>query len=479
MLYDGGNAFPAGDESDGSEDEWDLEYGSSRKHERLPVSIPAEDQISSYKRAIQSGDVQLVEQLLDSGMDVDSRLGFEWTPLMCAAHVANYELAQILLDRGANANFSKDHFTVLMAACTASAPEDKIVKCVELLLCRNANANLHNKSRMSPLMFAARDGYAKVITLLISHGAEVNAQDVNGYTALMFAVQYARETAVLKLLELGANRTLRTKDGKSAAEIAQAHKRFQIARILAASQNHLGDELVSKEETLYRFFKRNPDPIPTSNESASKLVDIEVLLHGLNLEHLTDIMLENDITWGYLLTMEKEDLEKIGITDLEDQKKIMSAIQEIQLDKADLRKFTELGNFDCSSTELYNYLISLRQQCCYLTETVQDVINKLPKRSCELVLAWDPQMESQSLCEELVLQTGDLHKEVTCLRNLLDKMNHTEDPCRLPSAAVGRKFLKGLAVALCGIGLLFLYAEPKRFVQSNNAEEGKITFSAY
>ena len=40
-------------------------------------------------------------------MDVETRLGFEWTPLMCAVSVANYDLAKVLLDRGASANFSK------------------------------------------------------------------------------------------------------------------------------------------------------------------------------------------------------------------------------------------------------------------------------------------------------------------------------------------------------------------------------------
>lgn len=48
-------------------------------------------------------------------MDVETRLGFEWTPLMCAVSVANYDLAKLLLDRGASANFSKgqtntDHY---------------------------------------------------------------------------------------------------------------------------------------------------------------------------------------------------------------------------------------------------------------------------------------------------------------------------------------------------------------------------------
>lgn len=38
---------------------------------------------------------------------METRLGFGWTPLMCAVHVAHYELAELLLDHGASANFSR------------------------------------------------------------------------------------------------------------------------------------------------------------------------------------------------------------------------------------------------------------------------------------------------------------------------------------------------------------------------------------
>lgn len=42
-----------------------------------------------------------------TGMDVETRLAFGWTPLMYAVSVANYDLAKLLLDKGASANFSK------------------------------------------------------------------------------------------------------------------------------------------------------------------------------------------------------------------------------------------------------------------------------------------------------------------------------------------------------------------------------------
>ncbi|GLD69270.1 ankyrin repeat, SAM and basic leucine zipper domain-containing protein 1 [Lates japonicus] len=172
------------------------------------------------------------------------------------------------------------------------------------------------------------------------------------------------------------------------------------------------------EETLSKFFKTNSEP-PPSKESVTKLDELELLLHGLDLGYLADIMTENDITWSYLLTMEKEDLEKIDITDPEHQQKVLSAVQQMHLDKVDLDTVNQLGAADSGSEELHNFLISVRQQCCYLTEIIQDVINRFPRQASQLVFSLDSKKEAQVICNQLVVQAKNLQTEVTCLRNLL------------------------------------------------------------
>ncbi|XDV28913.1 hypothetical protein PO909_032106 [Leuciscus waleckii] len=231
------SAFPAGDESDGSSDEWDIGYSNKNIKPRAEFSeevhLNGEDKVSTLKRAITAGNVDLVRELLDGGLDVETRLGFGWTPLMCAVHAAHYELTELLLDHGASANFSRDHYTVLMAACTAtSASEEMISRCVALLLSRNADPNVCNRSSMTCLMLAARDGYCKLINLLVSHGAELNFQNDNGHTALIIAVQYGHEGVVLKLLQLGADKSIKTKTGKTASEMAKVFNYPEISRIL-------------------------------------------------------------------------------------------------------------------------------------------------------------------------------------------------------------------------------------------------------
>ncbi|XP_035011810.1 ankyrin repeat, SAM and basic leucine zipper domain-containing protein 1 [Hippoglossus stenolepis] len=455
-------AFPAGDESDASNDEWDLGCSSPKQPpciKDMDAAAPhADDNVSVLKKAISKGDTETLEKLLDNGMDVETRLGFEWTPLMCAVSVADYDLAKVLLDRGASVNFSKDQWTVLMASCTASASEDKISRCMELLLSRNADPNMADRSQMTCLMLAARDGYSKVINLLVSHGAVINVQDGNGYTALSVAVQYGREEAVLKLLQLGADKTIRNNVGKRPADLAMIFKHAQITRILSSSSHvSIVQPFNSMEETLSKFFKTNSEP-PSSKESVTKLDDLGILLHGLDLGYLTDIMTENDITWSNLLTMEKEDLEKIGITDPVHQEKVLSAVHKMDLDKVDLDTIDLLEATDSGSEELHTFLISVHRQCCYLTETIQDVINRFPRQASQLVFSLDSKKEAQSMCNQLVVQTKDLQKEVTCLHSLLCQMNEAGDCCQLPQpGSHGNWKMQYLTrVTLSALGATFL-----------------------
>ncbi|XP_040050040.1 ankyrin repeat, SAM and basic leucine zipper domain-containing protein 1 isoform X1 [Gasterosteus aculeatus] len=461
------NAYPAGAESDGSNDEWDVGRLDTTSFHATDVG-DAVAQDTLMKRAIDKGDIGTVQQLLDNGLDVETRLRFEWTPLMCAVSVANYDLAKLLLDRGASANFSKDHWTVLMASCTASATEDQTARCVELLLSRSADPNMVDRSQMTCLMLAARDGHSKVINLLVSHGAAINVQDANGYTALCIAVQYDREEAVLQLLQLGADKTIRTKAGKSPTDVAVRFKHTQVIRILASSSHSSAPRaFFSTEETLSRFFMTNSAP-PPSNESVTKLDDLELLMHGLGLGHLTDIIAENDITWSRLLTMEEEDLQKVGVTDPEDQQKLLSAVQQMHLDHVDLGSISLPSPADsgslvsCRSEELYNFLISRRHQCCYLTEAIQDVIRQFPRHASQLVFSPDPKREALAACNLLVVQTKDLQKEVTCLRNLLCQADETADPCLPPRPASrgNRRFrltVSGVALSALGAASLLLY----------------------
>ncbi|XP_028306277.1 ankyrin repeat, SAM and basic leucine zipper domain-containing protein 1 [Gouania willdenowi] len=460
-------AFPAGYESDDSFDgQWDTGHVSNIQ-QSCSIQVlddgdtDTEDNVSLLKRAINQGDTTKIKQLLDKGVDVDCRLDYEWSPLMCAVTIAKYDVAKLLLDRGASANFSKDNWTVLMASCTASASEDKIAACVGLLLSRKADPNMADRSQITCLMLAARDGYTKVISLLMSHGAKINMQDNHGYTALCIAVQYEREEAVLKLLELGADKSIQTHKGMCPVDLAENFKHTQIAKILVSFDSSSAKGNTFMKNALFKFFTTNSE-CPPSIEGVSKMSDLELLLHGLNLGYLSDILTDNNILWNDLLTMDKKDLEEIGITDPSDQQKMLKALQQIHLDKVDLDIVDLKGVGAIGSEELQSFLISVSQQCCYLTETLQDVIKGFPHHSSQLVFSLDSKKDAQATCNQLVIQTKDLHKQVACFRRLLCQITDSSDCCQVRGSGCQSSwrthFLSRITLSAVGAAtLLVLY----------------------
>ncbi|XP_040547536.1 ankyrin repeat, SAM and basic leucine zipper domain-containing protein 1 isoform X8 [Gallus gallus] len=256
-----------GDEDYESDDEdcWDI--GVACRGPQLDQVSPA-DKKDAFQKALTSGDVSLIEELLNSGIDIEANIQFGWTPLMHAASVADYAVVRLLLDRGANACFEIDKYTVLMAACAAHASEKKILKTVELLLSRNVDPNLTCRKQMTPLMYAARKGYSHVVSLLVAHGSHVNAQDENGYSALIWAAHHGHKNVVLMLLELGADKNLQTKDKKTAAEIAKINEHSEIYSLLSLAVNHLQGKYcgTTKQETVYKFLTAASDHSVSGDE---------------------------------------------------------------------------------------------------------------------------------------------------------------------------------------------------------------------
>src|SRR6478735_3285286 len=109
--------------------------------------------------AAQSGDVEIMRLLIDSGGDVNCispRLGD--TPLMYAAASDNVEAVRLLLAKGANPNAELKKMTRVIGGSILDMGIGK----------------------QSPLMWAAATGSPELIRGLIDAGANVNAQDVRG-----------------------------------------------------------------------------------------------------------------------------------------------------------------------------------------------------------------------------------------------------------------------------------------------------------
>ncbi|XP_065515306.1 ankyrin repeat, SAM and basic leucine zipper domain-containing protein 1 isoform X3 [Lathamus discolor] len=423
------------------------------------------DKDEALRKALFRGDVSLIEELLNSGVNIESSFQFGWTPLMYAASVADSAVVRLLLDRGANACFEIDKYTVLMAACTAHTSEENILKTVELLLSRNADPNLTCRRQMTPLMYAAQKGYPQVVALLVAHGAHINAQDDNGYSALIWAAQHGHKNVTLKLLELGADKNLQTKDEKTAAEIAKINKYSEIYSLLSLAANHLqgrSHETI-KGEAIYKFMTAASDQ---GIGSYSTFNDMEVFLQGLGLEHIIGLFKERDTTLGQLLMMQKDELIQIGLTNPEDQQKLLDAINELKVEETRIGDVSEVVKLElrisfyfCSGDEFLKFLKKLNEECSKLTIPVQTVNKHFLNRSHKMVLQWTPTANYIEVCKDLVCSIEKLGEEAAKLQDLIEKHEQRNDPrqVKLPEKApmVEKRLVKMGAVTLLGFGFFF------------------------
>ncbi|XP_052524816.1 ankyrin repeat, SAM and basic leucine zipper domain-containing protein 1 isoform X3 [Tympanuchus pallidicinctus] len=378
---------------------------------------------------------------------------------MHAASVADDAVVRLLLDRGANACFEIDKYTVLMAACAADASEKKILKTVELLLSRNVDPNLACRKQMTPLMYAARKGCPHVVSLLVAHGSHINAQDENGYSALIWAAHHGHKNVVFMLLELGADKNLQTKDKKTAAEIAKINEHSEIYSLLSLTVNNLQGKYCGtvKQETMYKFLTAASDH---SVSSCSTLDAMEVFLHGIGLEHIIGLLKDRDVYLWQLLTMQKEEMIQIGITNPVDQQKLLDAINELQVEETRFRDLSELANLEVSGDECLKFLQKLNKECSNLTVPVQTINKHFLENSHKMVLQWAPTERYIEVCRDLICNVEKLGEEVKRLNELVAKEEEQRSDLSLvvvseKSLTLEKRLVKMGAVTLLGFGFFF------------------------
>ena len=148
--------------------------------------------------AARHGNVNIVEMLIGSGMDVNlihdkPRLNFPKRALSVAAEGGNIQLVRLLVEAGANPE-SKDD-----ALCYASGVGND--ELVELLLGAGANIN-QGWGWGKPLQRAVEHGHARTVKILLDAGADV---DVGHYWKRDFfsdSVYREKPWEVLEVLEL-------------------------------------------------------------------------------------------------------------------------------------------------------------------------------------------------------------------------------------------------------------------------------------
>ena len=179
---------------------------SAQNHPYLPKADPAQTpQDLRFQQACAKGDLKEATDLLNQGVNIETRDLWGTTALMFAADNNFQDVVNFLLQKGANIN-AQDHTgsTALELACTEPSTHDIAMT----LLDKGADPNLVNQTGMTewPLGSVAiyGDSDMKLLSALLDHKADINHTSWNG-TALSQAIMRGQWDTFDLLISKGAD----------------------------------------------------------------------------------------------------------------------------------------------------------------------------------------------------------------------------------------------------------------------------------
>jgi ankyrin repeat protein len=190
---------------------------------------------SSYKKtplhfAVEFGQKEITELLLDKKADVNAKTAFGFTPLHFAALKGRKDLTEILISKKCKLDI-KNTFGITPVFVAASFGH---VDVMELLFSKGINMDTKGKNGMTLMHAAALGGSVTAVLKLIEKGVDVNAQNIFGKSALHFAAAEGHKGVVELLAAKKADINIKSLDGKTPFNMADESKQNGIVEFLKA-----------------------------------------------------------------------------------------------------------------------------------------------------------------------------------------------------------------------------------------------------
>lgn len=171
--------------------------------------------------AADSGNVEVVRQLLDKGARLSVGDGPVGSLLSRAIDRRHIDLVELLLSRHASLGphlGQQDKYGSTPPTYKAAKAGDEIL--VRLFLQYGSKADATNDNGQTALSAALAGGHFRLAELLLKYGADIDAPDKDGKTALLVAVAKGHSRLVKMLLDRGADIHAADKSGKTASGYA-------------------------------------------------------------------------------------------------------------------------------------------------------------------------------------------------------------------------------------------------------------------
>uniref|UniRef100_A0A8D3C5E8 Poly [ADP-ribose] polymerase n=1 Tax=Scophthalmus maximus TaxID=52904 RepID=A0A8D3C5E8_SCOMX len=232
----------------------------------------------------------------------------------------------------------------------------------EYLLEHGADVNAQDKGGLIPLHNAASYGHVDIAALLIKYNTCVNATDKWAFTPLHEAAQKGRTQLCALLLAHGADPTMKNQEGQTPLDLATADDIR--ALLIDAMPPDALPSCLKPQATVVRGVVISPSPTPSCLSAASSIdnlttalsditaggatgpadgasgsdrkegeslldMTINQFLKSLGLEHLRDIFQREQISLDVLADMGHEELKEIGINAYGHRHKLIKGIERL------------------------------------------------------------------------------------------------------------------------------------------------------
>ncbi|MGC3943874.1 MAG: ankyrin repeat domain-containing protein [Chryseolinea sp.] len=174
-----------------------------RNKEAIEIIACYKDGLDIFEAAT-IGDIVTTQTFLSKDPTLANALsGDGFTPLALAAYFGQLDIVKLLLTHKANPNIAANNqmrVAPLHSACAISNYD-----IAELLLNAGADVNARQHLGVTPLHSAAHNGQTKLARLLIDSGADVNAKSDAGESPLAMAKEKGHEETVQLIIQCGGN----------------------------------------------------------------------------------------------------------------------------------------------------------------------------------------------------------------------------------------------------------------------------------